>query len=189
MTRFHQILLLCSVSLLAWLLMQAVHELGHVVIAWPTGGSVERVVLHPLAISRTDVDPNPHPLAVAWGGPIIGVLLPIAMWGVATRLLHNYAWLVKFLAGFCLLANGLYVGVGSFQKIGDAGDIQQHGSPIWLLWLFGLVTVPTGLALWNGLGKHFGIGKAPEPIRPNLSYACAITFVLLAFAEAALFRS
>ena len=43
---------LVALALLSWLLMQAVHELGHVAAALATGGSVERVVLHPLTDDR-----------------------------------------------------------------------------------------------------------------------------------------
>ncbi len=163
--------------------MQAVHELGHVVAALGTGGKVTRVVLHPLAISRTDVEPNPRPLAVAWGGPIGGVLLPLAVWGTAAGLKLPLAWLVRFFAGFCLLANGLYIGAGSFQGIGDAGDLVRHGAPIWTLWLFGLVTAPAGLALWNGLGRHFGIGKAAPPVESSVACGCAIALAAVAVLE------
>jgi len=45
---------------LSWLLMQALHETGHVLGAWLTGGQVVKLVLNPLAISRTDVSPNPR---------------------------------------------------------------------------------------------------------------------------------
>ena len=68
--------------------------------------------------------------------------------------------MVQFFAGFGLIANGAYIGVGSFGKIGDAGDILRHGSPIWSLWLFGAACFPLGLYLWNGLGPHFGLGTA-----------------------------
>src|SRR5260221_4916233 len=52
-SRFHQIILIVSTLLGSWLGMQAVHELGHVIGAWLTGGQVSQVVLHPLTISRT----------------------------------------------------------------------------------------------------------------------------------------
>src|SRR4051794_27203810 len=79
--RLHQWVLITSILLASWLGMQAVHELGHVVGAWLTGGRVARVVLHPLTISRTDFDKNPHPLIVVWAGPILGCVLPLAAWG------------------------------------------------------------------------------------------------------------
>lgn len=71
--RLHQTILIGSTLLGSWLGMQAVHELGHVAGAWLTGGRVERVVLHPLTISRTDLATNPHPLPVVWAGPVVSI--------------------------------------------------------------------------------------------------------------------
>ena len=169
---FRTVALIVSATLLAWLLLQVVHELGHVLAAWLTGGAVQRVVLDPLSISRTDVDPNPQPLAVAWAGPIFGALAPLAIWGVAAALRLRLAWLARFFAGCCLIANGLYLGVGSFGAIGDAGDIVRLGSPVWMLWLFGLTASPTGLWLWNGLGPKFGLGPQAEQASSRLALGC-----------------
>jgi hypothetical protein len=55
-----QALLILFAIGLSWLAMMAIHEFGHVLHALVSGARVERVVLHPLAISRTDVSPNPH---------------------------------------------------------------------------------------------------------------------------------
>jgi len=173
MARFHQVVLIASVCLLAWLLMQAIHELGHVAAAWLTCGRVQRVVLHPLAISRTDVEPNPHPLLVAWGGPAVGAALPLVTYALTAAARWNWSWLARFFAGFCLLANGLYLGVGSFNAVGDAGDLLSHGAPLWSLWLFGLLTAPSGLALWNGLGRNFGFGAGALPVPSRVGYGCA----------------
>jgi hypothetical protein len=49
-----QVLLVGSLVPLCWLGMQAVHEFGHVAALWASGGTVAKVVLHPLTISRTD---------------------------------------------------------------------------------------------------------------------------------------
>ena len=183
MPRFFQCLLIFSAVLLAWLLMQAVHESGHVAAAWATGGAVERVVLHPLAISRTDIEPNPHPLLVVWAGPIVGVLAPLALWGILAAAKTSLAWLARFFAGFCLLANGLYIGLGSFQEIGDAGDLLRHGSPLWTLWLFGLITAPTGLLLWSSLGPHFGFGRDAPAINPRIAVVCTAMVIVFALVE------
>jgi hypothetical protein len=183
MQRFHKGLLIVSAVLLAWLLMQAVHELGHVIAAWLTGGHIERVVLHPLAISRTDVEPNPHPLIVAWGGPLFGSLAPLALWGLAATFRLPITFLARFFVGFCLLTNGLYLGIGSFQGIGDAGDIVRYGSPIWTLWLFGIIAAPAGLALWNGLGPSFGLGKNARDVSRRVAYGCALGLIALVAIE------
>jgi len=93
----------------------------------------------------------------------------------------QWAYLVQFFAGFCLVANGCYIGVGSFGRIGDTGDMLAHGSPRWCLWLCGLATVPLGLYLWNGLGPHFGLGKATGEVDHRAAYAsCGLLLVTLA---------
>ena len=144
--------------------MQAVHELGHVSVTLATGGTVTKVILHPLTISRTDSSGSLHPLLVIWAGPVIGVALPLALLAVFKVAKLKWDYLVQFFAGTCLIANGAYIAAGSFQKIGDAGDLIRHGSPIGLLWSFGLVTVPLGLWLWNGLDRVLGLEK-PGPGR------------------------
>jgi hypothetical protein len=77
-----------------------------------------------------------------------------------TRLIRTaFFYLFQFFAGFCLVANGAYMGVGSFSGMGDAGELVRYGAPRWTLIVFGLACVPLGLSLWNGLGKHFGMGR------------------------------
>jgi hypothetical protein len=160
MGRLYQAILIASILGLSWLGMQIVHELGHVLAAWAGGEAVHRVVLHPLVISRTDTSHERHPLLVVWGGPVLGVLLPLAALGLTRLFLPRWSYLVRFFAGFCLVANGVYLGVGSFEGVGDAGDLLRYGAPRWTLISFGLICVPSGLALWHGLGPFFGLGEA-----------------------------
>ncbi len=143
--------------------MQAVHEFGHVVAARLTGGTVVKVILHPLAISRTDVRPNPKPLIEVWGGPIVGSLLPIALWAACAAARIRFAYLVRFFAGFCLIANGAYIGFGSFGRIGDCGEMLRYGTPIWAPWLFGALAMPAGLWLWNDMTKNFRRDSGFQP--------------------------
>lgn len=159
MRRFHQVVLITSVLVASWMGMQAVHELGHVLGARITGGKVAKVVWHPLTISRTDLSYNPRPLGVVWAGPVVGVLLPLASWGLAVAIRGPGAFVNRFFAGFCLIANGAYIAFGSFEGIGDCGTMLRHGSPIWSLWLFGAITISVGLWLWHGQGEH----SASEP--------------------------
>ena len=140
-----------------WLGMQIVHETGHVIAGALLGGSVDLVVLHPLTISRTDVTGDSLPIVTCWSGPILGVTLPLLVSLVWSRWKLTGWKPVQFFAGFCLISNGLYIGIGSFDRVGDAGDAQRLGSPIWVLWAFGLLVVPSGFWLWHRLGPKFGM--------------------------------
>jgi hypothetical protein len=184
--RFRQALLIGTFLPLCWFSMMAVHELGHVVGAVATGGRVERVVLHPLTISRTDVSPNPCPLLVVWAGPVVGAVLPLALFLAARVGKFKWAYMIQFFAGFCLIANGAYIGIGSFGKIGDAGDMLRHGSPIWSLWLFGAACFPLGLYSWNGLGPHFGLGTTAGKVDHRVAYVSCGLLLLTVILEVAL---
>ena len=164
MNRIQQWILIVSTIVASWLGMQAVHESGHVVGTWLTGGRVGQVVLYPLTISRTDLAENPHPLAVVW----VGQGRSSAPWfrcfcGVQRK---RSGWRGRFscgfFAGFCLIANGLYIGAGSFDRVGDCGQMLRHGSPIWTLWFFGIITTPLGLWLWHGQGRNFWLGSGSD---------------------------
>lgn len=181
--RWRASLLLGGFLPLCWLGMQAVHEAGHVSGAFVTGGKVTHVVLHPLAISRTDVAPNPQPLFEVWAGPILGVLVPLLGWTIVRRIKLSWEFLPRFFAGFCLVANGAYLGCGSFNAIGDAGELLRHGSPIWVLWFFGAATIPLGLHLWNGEGARFGLGAEPLPISSRTIWGCYCLLILVLGAE------
>jgi hypothetical protein len=179
MSRVPQCLLIVSTLLASWLGMQAIHEAGHIVAARLTGGVVARVVLHPLTISRTDLAHNPAPLVVVWAGPLFGVLVPLLVWATAALARLRGAFLLRFFAGFCLIANGAYIAGGSFDGIGDAGDMLRHGAPMWQLWLFGVLTLPAGLWLWHGQGEHFGLGRGGGRVHPAAVCASVLVCLLL----------
>lgn len=160
---------------LSWLMMMAVHELGHVVAAWGTGGTVTHVVLHPLAFSRTDVWPNPSPVLVVWAGPVIGVLLPILLWLLVKFTVTSAAWLFQFAVTFSLLANGIYIGVGWTQRIGDAGDMLRLGSERWQLVVFGVLCVVAALFCGRGLADKL----RPRIAARDASARLAISLITL----------
>src|SRR4051812_47119815 len=119
MQRFFQFLLIASFLALSWLSFMVVHEFGHVTTAWFSGGSVSRVFLHPMQISWTAFVRNPHPQLVAWGGPVLGSALPVIFLLAARALRSPDLYLFRFFAGFCLIANGLYLLVDAFERGGD----------------------------------------------------------------------
>jgi len=52
----------------------------------------------------------------------------------------------------------------------------RHGTPHWALVLFGAATVPLGFFLRNGLGRHYGVGRAGGHVSRR---DAIVTFILL----------
>ena len=181
--RVYQCILILSTLGLSWLGMQIVHEAGHVLLAWAGGETVHRVILHPLAISRTDSSHDHNPLLVVWGGPALGTILPLIALGVARLTRPGVSYLFQFFAGFCLLANGVYLGVGSFEGVGDAGDLIRYGAPRWTLIAFGLVAAPPGLDLWNRLGPSFGFEEARGQVSHRATFGTLAVLAVVVVVE------
>jgi hypothetical protein len=178
MARARQMTLVVCTLALSWLLMMASHEAGHVMHAWVSGGRVVHVELLPWTISRTDVAPNPHPLVVVWGGPVWGCLIPLSLWLAFRWLRFPLAYLLRFLAGFCFVANGAYLGAAALSGVSGATDTSvmlRHGCPLWIPITFGLLAAGFGLYLWHGLGRYFGLNNADRSVD-----MAAVGFVLLA---------
>ena len=182
MDRCFQMLLMISTAGLSWLSMMALHECGHVLSGCLSGARLAHIDLPVWGFSRTDFAANPHPWFVAWGGGIWGCLLPLALMAVVRIAAPRYAYLARWLAGFCLIANGAYLAAGSFLQHGadDAGVILQNGGSRWPLLAFGIPAVVAGLYLWNGLGPRFGLGASGGKV--DRAAAVGMTVALLIFA-------
>ena len=139
-------------------MMQAFHELGHVLGLLSTGGAVEKVVLHPLTFSRTDAAHNPRPLIVVWSGAIIGVTLPLLLWAGIRPIGTQAGKLFRFFAAFCFIANGAYIGFGPDSVGLDTQVMLSQGCQRWHLLLFGVPAIALGLWLLDGTGVAFGFG-------------------------------
>ena len=137
-----------------WLLLQGVHEFGHVLHAWASGASVQYVDIPLLGFSRTEISDNSHPQFIAWGGAIWGSLLPLVGWLVTPRGRIDLRRLLQAFAGLCLVANGAYLGIGWVENAGDAADLRKHGAPLWSLLMVGGGMVAAGLWLWHDLGRR-----------------------------------
>lgn len=138
----------------AWLAMMALHEGGHVLHAVISGGRVARVTIPLLGFSYTELSSNPSPGFVAWGGPVWGSLVPLGAWLLARRFLRRWAFALQFFAGFCLIANGVYIAAGTPEAIGDAETLLRTGTSAAVLYAFGGIVGLAGLYLWHDLGRN-----------------------------------
>ncbi len=188
MKRFFQALLMISMAGLSWLLMMVLHECGHILHGWASGAQLAHVDLPPWGFSRTDFTVNPHPLFVAWGGGIWGCLLPAVIWAALRAAAPGYAYLARWFAGFCLIANGAYLAGGSFLRgrADDAGVILQSGGARWELLLFGIPALAAGLYLWNGLGPWFGLGPSGGTVDRKVAVGMAMALLAVVLIELAM---
>jgi len=166
----------------------AVHEFGHVLGAIVTGGSIERVVLHPLEISRTDIAPNPRPEIVVWSGPVIGCVLPLAIFAAVPRRFTTLNNVARFFAGFCLIANGTYISFGSYSAVGDCGEMLRTGTPLWAMFCYGAATIPLGFYLWNGLGSIVQFFGNPSIVSSKIAYITLGLLLVVVIMELMLFQ-
>lgn len=121
---------------------------------------------------------------VVWAGPIIGSALPVVLAGVLQRFAKRAAFAAWFVAGTCLLINGLYIGVGTAFPAGDTQVMHDLNVPGWVMAVFGLPVSICGLALLNIASQDVGFGTKPRfPTWRNvvalMSVASAITVAAL----------
>ena len=89
-------------------------------------------------------------------GAVFGSILPCLLWLFVRLLRAKTAYLFRFFAGFCLIANGAYIGF-DFSVTGptDAGVLIEHGANRLVLVLFGILCLSGGLFLWHGQSRFF----------------------------------
>jgi hypothetical protein len=95
-----------ALLILSWIVMTFTHEMGHVIGGWISGATLTDFNLAPWRMPYSLHNPDPRPLVTLWGGPVLGVLVPLALAAVIRR-----PW-ARFVADFCLLANGAYLALG-----------------------------------------------------------------------------
>lgn len=146
----------------SWILMLFWHEIGHGFAAIATGGTVISINFYPGQLGHTFVDPNPWPGWVLWGGFLSGCLIPAAFALAVPRSATQLRLEAMWVASFCWLTNGVYLAVGSSERLTDTGQLLQLGWPIAAMIAIGaplaiigyLGCRATTIALWNELTIH-----------------------------------
>lgn len=120
--------------------MTFTHELGHLLVGWAGGGTLQEVELRPWHLPHSRFAPDRHPLATLWGGPLLGVLLPAALAAILRR---EWSW---FIASFCVLANGVYLALAwlSGDRWLDTPRLLAEGASPMTIACYCLVTITWG---------------------------------------------
>lgn len=140
---------------------RAIHELGHAIGTWITGGDVYRIYLHPFLPGHCYHSETVHPGITTWAGALfsvcVGMILIIALWRRrAPRFAPFFA-----IGVFSLLGNGSYFIVGLLSRFGDPWYIVRRlgasaAGPI----SFGIISIGIGVVVCAlSLGPVFGIGR------------------------------
>ena len=124
----------------SWCVMTVVHETGHIVCGWAGGGTLREADVAPWGLPHSSFDPDPRPLVTLWGGPVLGVIAPLA---VAALVRRGWMWFIAF---FCLLANGSYLATAwvSGERYLDTPRLLQHGAPPATIVVYCAVTIAAG---------------------------------------------
>ena len=113
-------------------------------------------------------------LARFWGSAI-----PLVIAALVSLARIRWAYLVWFVAGFCLIANGAYIGVGAFDPVGDAEELVALGVSRWVLLGFGVVAFGAGLWIWHRGGERLGFGRDRKAVVASHARGVFVVCVLV----------
>ena len=123
--------------------MTITHECGHIVGGWLGGGTLRHAELRPWRLPHSMFQPDPRPLLTLWAGPIIGVLVPLA---IALIVRRGWVW---FIANFCALANGCYLAMAwiSGDRFLDTPRLLDAGA--WPISIVGYCLLTIGIGYYR----------------------------------------
>lgn len=132
--------------LLSWCVMTFTHESGHVASGLACGGTLLHADLAPWSLPHSHFHPDPYPLVTLWGGPVLGVLVPLAL---AAALRRKWSW---FVAHFCVLANGCYLAAAWFtgESRLDTAKLLAAGASPWAIGVYCAATIAAGYVGFRG---------------------------------------
>ena len=137
----------------------AIHELGHALATWATGGCVTRLMLHPFSWSKIFYGSPPTcPLLVEWAGVVFASACGLLLLALIRR--WRGVWTVPLaMTGLCtLVVNGLYLTVDClFLAGGDATSIVSLGTPRPFVLLAGVGLTALGLVVGHLLLPRIGL--------------------------------
>ena len=124
---------LIPMAAFTWLSSMFVHEMGHVLSGWLSGGEFRYIDVYPFHFSTTILQPNPHPALVTWSGLLLGwgvPLLTIPLWKAQRA---SVGAILQSWSAYCWLAFGAYLALAAGESLSDTGQLLTEGWPVALL--------------------------------------------------------
>lgn len=162
-------------------LAMLLHEVGHAIAFWCTGGSVMRISVHPFSWSYTYGASSLHPQLVTWAGALFGIVCGLSL--LFSVRLSKSPWLtpVVVTALCALLVNGLYLGVDAVMRGGgDGTSLARMGTPVWLLMFFGGTLILAGTVAAAVLMPRMGLTREMDVLTRLIMLAVGIGPYLIA---------
>ena len=130
-----------------WVFGIVLHELGHAIAMWVTGGIVDRITIAPFSWSYTYYESTPkYPQLTTWSGVLIGAAIGlIVLLGIRK---NTTPYLIPFIfLGFSPLLNGggYYIVDTFISNQGDAFSLLQSGVPKYVVLGVGLLLLAMGV--------------------------------------------
>ena len=127
-----------------WLSSMFLHEMGHIISGWLSGGEFRYIDVYPFHFSTTILQPNPHPALVTWSGLLLGWTLPlltIPLWKIEWAAIGAtlQSW-----SAYCWLAFGAYLALAAGESLSDTGQLLTEGWPLAVLIAVGLTVAIFG---------------------------------------------
>jgi hypothetical protein len=124
------------------------HEAGHVLGAWCTGGDASRIVIHPFSWSYAHAFSFNHEGVVIWAGSVLGSLFGIPI-TLAVLKWRRPGLLIPLLVGVvACIYNGAYLLLGCLFKLGGDGTVlAAEYAPAAAVAAAGLLMVCIGMRL------------------------------------------
>lgn len=131
---------LVTLLITAWCVMVSTHELGHILCGYMGGAVLQQADLVPWHLPYSIFAPDPYPLFTMWGGPLLGVAVPMLVAFVVRR---NWMWFIGY---FCCIANGTYIATAwlSGDSYLDTTKLLELGSPPIIIALYCAMTITVG---------------------------------------------
>jgi hypothetical protein len=157
----------------SWVVMTVTHELGHVVGGWAAGAELAVLEIRPWHLPHSLFARDPHPLVTLWAGPMVGCGVPLL---VALVIRQGAVW---FVAWFCLLANAVYLLLGTFSNDPelDSQKIIRSGMPSYVILLFAGMIGPVSYVGFRGRCARL-MGGDDQPLTKRTWGIAAATLVV-----------